>query len=107
MESPSDTGNMVHESKMPEPVAWIVRYPMCEDYLDWDEPTNGSFGKEPLYTAADLELAKQEATRQAMEQAAKAVREGLMMEPLTAEKIIRALIPPPPTSGNGEGGGNG
>ena len=107
MESHSDPTTPDQGDELPEPVAWIVRYPMCEDYLDWDEPTNGSFGKEPLYTAADLELAKQEATRQAMEQAAKAVREGLMMEPLTAEKIIRALIPPPPTSGNGEGGGNG
>ena len=77
--------------KMPEPDGYFTN----------------KLGTVPAYMARTMQEYAQEAARQAMETAAKAVREGLMMEPLTAEKIIRALIPPPPTSGNGEGGGNG
>ena len=76
MESHSDTGNMVHESKMPEPVAWLVcggRTFVDRGFTSEDGAResvvkrNDGARIEPLYTAAALDLAKQEATRQAMQ----------------------------------------
>ena len=69
---------MVHESKMPEPVAFLTRDDDGEPaMLFFDKQEARGYceaDEEPdsLYTAADLELAKQEATRQAMERCAEA-----------------------------------
>ena len=78
--------------KFPEPNGYIVG-------LQWfrHKQTAHSLSGDPLkvYTEEQMQAYAlsyaEQARQEALEEAANAVRAGLMMEPLTAENIVRAL----------------